>query len=134
MGKENESWKKHISQMNKQEEEFLRNMIDSKKVKTFSKHLLKRKNERDIDEKDILSIFSDYSIIEYNRVKKSHRCLIRGNKSVKGYNICLSIDIFDGVICTVYKNENTDHHKSINMSNYNILDGINIENYIKLFS
>ena len=115
------SYKRHISQMSKEEEEYIRKLIDSKEVYRFSKHLMEKSEERKIKLGTILwSIKGGYDVIEYHRKGNSHRALIRSKQIVKGNQVCVSVDLFSGDIITAYENEVGDNHRTVDWSNYNI--------------
>lgn len=127
----NDSYKKHYTQMTNKEIEYIRSLIDDKKIHRFTKHMINKKNMRNIKEKDILRVFSNYEIIEFHKKRKDCRALIRGNVVCDKRNICISVNLHTGDIITVYSNDSKDNHKTIDMDNYN-LGNVNLIDYIKL--
>ena len=115
------SYKRHITQMSRKEEKYIRKLIDSKEVYRFSKHLMEKSEERKIKLGTILwGIKGGYDVIEYHRKGSSHRALIRSKQIIKGNQVCVSVDLFSGDIITAYENKVDDNHRTVDWSSYNI--------------
>lgn len=133
--------KKHITQMNKKEETYLRNCLDNMAYRLeFSKHLKDKKRRNNISfSKTSISnmlIFGEYDIIEYNETwidnhtELSRRVLIRGTNAedvqifrdgslqYMSCNLCVVIDFERGKIVTAYWNAVDDDHETLNPNRY----------------
>ena len=113
--------RKHCSQMVEDELALV-----SKKVKAcsledwrVSGHLMNRMVEKGISPLEIAEAIVSFSVIEYKLYNEGEeRVLIRGKASHKGYQICVVLNVSDGVIVTVWKNHIKDNHSTIKMSEY----------------
>ena len=129
-----ESLKKHIKQMRNTEKTLIKNKLKNLGALELSFHVKEQMIKRNITEEDIYNVMRDYSIIEFHHKindygKDDNRVLIRSNRKVNGYNICLSISLDKTRIITCYGNESKDKHKTIDMKNYDCK--CDISKYIK---
>lgn len=133
--------KKHITQMSKKEEAYLRKCLSDMIYKLeFSKHLenKRRKGKLLFSKNNIndMIVSDEYDIIEYNETwvdnhtTLSRRVLIRGNnvEDVHAYtpigtlhmlcNLCAVIDFERGKIVTAYWNAADDNHDTLDFNRY----------------
>lgn len=114
------SIRKHITQMTKQEVDFLWKELYSVKAEDWkvTSHLMKRINERGGNFEDILSIIYNGTIIEYHLRSGKSRILLRGKKSFGGSVICAVFEPKTRNVITLYWNSDKDNHSTIDMTPY----------------
>jgi len=110
--------RKHISQMTTQEKTLLNSFIGKDKCNyKIGKHAQKRGSEKVIANECVYRALEDGQIIEYH-YKDSNRLLIRGNVDEGNINICVVVDLTENEIITIYDNEISDKHFTLNRSLY----------------
>lgn len=127
--------KKHVKQMTRKEQWYLREQIKNLPNIRFTKHALN--NDVDVTMKQIKNTIKEYNyIIEYNETtdtygKIDRRVLVRSSRVYKvdfhkidgsvikgNANLCFVISIDTGDIITTYYNFINDEHKTIDMRRY----------------
>lgn len=127
--------KKHVKQMTRKEQWYLREQIKNLPNIKFTKHALN--NDVDVTMKQIKNTIKEYNyIIEYNETtdtygKIDRRVLVRSSRVYKvdfhkidgsvikgNANLCFVISIDTGNIITTYYNFINDEHKTIDMRRY----------------
>ena len=107
-------------------------MGSSEKNKCFSKvkrwrlgkwevtgHTLSRIMEKEIEGVHLAYTLIDFNIIEYKQMKSGNeRIVIRSNMSFDGFNVCIVLDVTEGVIVTAWKNKVSDTHRTLDLSKY----------------
>ena len=127
--------KKHVKQMTRKEQWYLREQIKNLSNIKFTKHALN--NNVDVTIEQIKNTIKEYNyIIEYNETtdtygKINRRVLVRSSRVYKvdfhkiddsvikgNANLCFVISIDTGDIITAYYNFINDEHKTIDMRRY----------------
>lgn len=127
--------KKHVKQMTRKEQWYLREQIKNLPNIKFTKHALN--NNVDVTIEQIKNTIKEYNyIIEYNETtdtygKIDRRVLVRSSRVYKvdfhktdgsvikgNANLCFVISIDTGYIITTYYNFINDEHKTIDMRRY----------------
>ena len=127
--------KKHVKQMTRKEQWYLREQIKNLPNIKFTKHALN--NDVDVTIEQIKNTIKEYNyIIEYNETtdtygKIDRRVLVRSSRVYKvdfhkidgsvikgNANLCFVISIDTGNIITTYYNFINDEHKTIDMRRY----------------
>ena len=127
--------KKHVKQMTRKEQWYLREQIKNLPNIKFTKHALN--NNVDVTIEQIKNTIKEYNyIIEYNETtdtygKIDRRVLVRSSRVYKvdfhkidgsvikgNANLCFVISIDTGDIITTYYNFINDEHKTIDMRRY----------------
>lgn len=127
--------KKHVKQMTRKEQWYLREQIKNLPNIKFTKHALN--NDVDVTIEQIKNTIKEYNyIIEYNETtdtygKINRRVLVRSSRVYKvdfhkidgsvikgNANLCFVISIDTGDIITAYYNFINDEHKTIDMRRY----------------
>lgn len=127
--------KKHVKQMTRKEQWYLREQIKNLPNIKFTKHALN--NNVDVTIEQIKNTIKEYNyIIEYNETtdtygKIDRRVLVRSSRVYKvdfhktdgsvikgNANLCFVISIDTGYIITIYYNFINDEHKTIDMRRY----------------
>lgn len=127
--------KKHVKQMTRKEQWYLREQIKNLPNIKFTKHALN--NNVDVTIEQIKNTIKEYNyIIEYNETtdtygKIDRRVLVRSSRVYKvdfhkidgsvikgNANLCFVISIDTGYIITAYYNFINDEHKTIDMRRY----------------
>lgn len=114
------SIRKHISQMAKQEIDFLWKELYSVGAESWkvTPHLMDRIDERGGSFEDILSIIYNGTIIEYHLRSGKSRILIRGKKAFGDSVICAVFEPKTMNVITLYWNNSRDNHSTIDMTPY----------------
>lgn len=127
--------KKHVKQMTRKEQWYLREQIKNLPNIKFTKHALN--NNVDVTIEQIKNTIKEYNyIVEYNETtdtygKIDRRVLVRSSRVYKvdfhkidgsvikgNANLCFVISIDTGNIITTYYNFINDEHKTIDMRRY----------------
>lgn len=127
--------KKHVKQMTRKEQWYLREQIKNLPNIKFTKHALN--NDVDVTIEQIKNTIKEYNyIVEYNETtdtygKIDRRVLVRSSRVYKvdfhkidgsvikgNANLCFVISIDTGDIITTYYNFINDEHKTIDMRRY----------------
>ena len=111
--------KKHVTQFTKDEYALVKQYLN-KSINSYlrpTKHFKEMYLKRNIHMQDIKNALSNYNIIEFN-CDKGCKVVIRGRANHK-YDLCMSIDILNNKLVTIWTNYMDDNHSTINMSNYN---------------
>lgn len=127
--------KKHVKQMTRKEQWYLREQIKNLPNIKFTKHALN--NDVDVTIEQIKNTIKEYNyIIEYNETTDTYgeidrRVLVRSSRVYKvdfhkidgsvikgNANLCFVISIDTGNIITTYYNFINDEHKTIDMRRY----------------
>ena len=105
--------------MTEHERELIKDKVDKLKIKGYSKHAEQRMRDKGINTEEILRALRNGDVIELNyEYGTSPRLLIRGrDKDLHKYCTCIVIAL-DGRICTCYKNEEGDSHKTLRADRY----------------
>jgi len=80
---------------------------------TITPYALGRATERGISYASITHAVRNGRIVEYQYIKDSERLLLRDE-----YGTCVSLDINNQVVITVYRNDPKDEHATLNERNY----------------
>ena len=83
----------------------------------ITNHFKEKCDNRKIYKPYIIKALHNYNIIEFN-CDKGCKVVIRSTVNDK-YNLCMSIDIINNSLVTIWINSTTDNHRTIDMSNYN---------------
>jgi hypothetical protein len=120
-------WRKHYTQMNPLEEKRIYKIIKNNAYR-LTEHAKTKMIERNILNRDINESLRKFDIIELHWKQNCPRVLIRNQKDINGYSICLVIDLLHNEIVTVYKNKCSDNHYTLDDSIYftsiNLLDSL----------
>ena len=122
--------KKHYLDFTNDEKVLIERLIKKiEKEPTIIFHALCRMLQKKIPSEEVYRVLKDYDIIEYNKVKCSHRVLLRGKNTYRKRNVSISIDLFTHEIVTVYSNNKSDTHVNLRENEYtkniNIIKEIN---------
>ena len=120
---------KHYTQMNSNEKNLLRMMINGKF--RFTDHCLHRMKERRITKSEVEQAIADGEIIEFHFADDIHsRVLLRGKMINRDRVTCVVLDIKNNLVVTAYKNYYLNNHPNSDMSVYdetlNILEKVKI--------
>lgn len=110
--------RKHISQMTPQEITLLKSKFRNIKEPAYTNYSLGRLTQRKIQKKQVVRALRIGELIEYHLVGHHHRVLVRGTASKKGEIVCVVLDTDTKEVVTVFKNKATDHHWTLDSSNY----------------
>lgn len=111
--------RKHFSQMNSHERQFLIDIIRKTKRWHFTEYSQVRAGERIVTREEVLAALSKGKVVEYRMKGAKHRVLVRGTQVLDGkYVACVVVDIARKRIITVYLNDHSDNHPSLNWSLY----------------
>ena len=80
---------------------------------TITDYAIGRAKERGISYANVKYAVQHGRIVEYQYVKDSERLLVRDS-----YGTCISLDINNHVVITVYFNDPRDEHSTLDESNY----------------
>jgi hypothetical protein len=120
-------WRKHRDHMTSQEEKVIYKLIKSN-IYRLSEHAKIKMIERDILNEYINDSLRKFEIIELHWKNRTPRVLIRNQREINGYSICLVIDLLHKEIITVYKNKFEDNHYTLDEGIYtidvNLLDSL----------
>jgi len=112
--------RKLFSQMTESEKTLLNSFIGKGKCGyRMGVHAIKREKEKIITHSAVRRALEDGNIIEYH-FKDANRILVRGNVDEGNFNVCvvLEVDNNSSEIITVYDNEISDKHFTLNRSIY----------------
>lgn len=113
--------KKHCTQMNELEKDFLMRQFRkvAKKDWTFTNYSLGKFNVRDIDPNHFMTIFdADSEVIEYHKKDGSNRILLRGKRIHNGAQICAVFAPEQKIIVTLYLNYHENRHENLKIEFY----------------
>lgn len=126
--------KRHIKQMNREERDYLNNVIrpiiikdcneDLPKLSNHSLQRFKKKFPVPLTKEDIIDTLSTGDFIEYkkhytNNVSSDKRVVLRKNmKNDSEYDLVLVYSLMSNEIITVWDNKNIDHHYSLDLTKY----------------
>jgi hypothetical protein len=108
--------RKHIQQMSKAEVAFIHGFIrhNASRVNSFRAHFHDRATERTFTTQDALEVIKGGLVVEvHNNAGADVRALLRNSK---GTCVVLSLSTFE--VITVYYNDPTDTHDTLNWNNY----------------
>lgn len=115
------SRRKHYKQMSPSELETLRDAIDKLDKTTLAdlqSYVLHRMSQRKLEKSDILNAIRGGRIIEaHNKVRNDIRVVLR-QETKRGFSVCVVVSLLKGSIITVYRNDNSDNHYTIDWSEY----------------
>jgi hypothetical protein len=111
--------KKHISQMTRDEIEYLMSKIHGRTPIRLTDYSQNKLKSRKIQIWQIRKAIETAELVEYHGVGRlSHRILIRGQENIRGNALCLVLDIFSGELITAYFNKFNDHHSYLDKDKY----------------
>lgn len=85
---------------------------------TYTEHCLTRRKCKDIKEEDVRATVRSGEIVEFHLVNNSCRVLLRLHKRATNYDVCVVLDVFKGVVLTVYPNLYIDKHDTLHEELY----------------
>ena len=113
--------KKHITQMNEQEVEYLMSRFRSRARGSWyvSAYCSRRLMTRKIKPSQLLDLFDVNRLIEYHysEFDRSERILLRG-QSFSGRELCAVFNLTNGQIVTLWTNSEHNQHTNIQMCEY----------------
>lgn len=109
--------KKHYLQMKNNEKIFINKKLKNIKNIIFSNHSEVRMKQKHISQYLVINTLKSYDIIEFNIHNNDARVLLRGRNNFRR-NICVVVSLITYKIITVYDNDITDNHPTIDWDNY----------------
>ena len=113
--------RKHRQHMNSAEVRALKEAIrglDPTKLYSFNWYIKKRMKQRGISRKDINRTIKEGHIIEAHNEKRDDIRILLRHETKRGLAVCLVVSLKDHCIITVYINESSDNHPTLNWSEY----------------
>lgn len=115
--------KKHITQMNELEQDFLlREFFSTKQQEwSFTDYSRARFDERKVDAIHFRSLFThgNVQLIEFHQKNGTNRILLRSKTIHKGFQVCAVFNLTSKTVTTVYLNRVTNQHQDIRWEFYN---------------
>lgn len=114
--------KKHVSQMNELEKDFLMRKFQevAKRDWSFTDYSQGKFDARKIDPAHFLTLWrGDAELIEYHKKKGTNRILLRGKAIHKGSQVCAVFSVDEMTIVTVYLNYYNNTHDNLRTEFYN---------------
>lgn len=114
--------RKHVSQMNNKEIDYIFDKLRSIKKWRATSHAMDRVNTKGIyiTLRDMVSTIHHSRVIEYHEVRGEKRVLLRSNVLIQGdYNLHVVFSVNEAKIISVWLNHVDDTHETIDMSCYN---------------
>jgi hypothetical protein len=118
MATANPNLRKHYKSMSQEEIAFIRKAIGNADGWNFGQHAIDQMLNRNALIYDVVSCFSGYNVIEYHTYTGEPRVLIRANGRIRNQNICVVIAPKRRAVITVYFNDATDRHSTIDWHQY----------------
>jgi len=120
-------YKKHYSQMTKDEADYVLNAVRSNQKFKMHKHAIERMFQKNITIKAIAETVVKGSVIEVNNNRNDIRVLL--TKRVGNERCCVVVGLKSREVITCYWNDATDDNRSIDMTRYTW--NVNLKNVVK---
>ena len=103
--------------INAQELCFIKNAVDCRTYE-FTPYSMERAITRGVTTHEVMKTIIEGEIMEVHFKDESVRVLIRGCANKRNMDTCVVVDLCECSIVTVYQNDSTDRHYSLNTSLY----------------